>query len=438
MKVASTLVLLLAFAVTGPAGCADGLTGPGNDDDGRTETQDTSGLTNSYAIAGTGQSICYDDQVQITCPTSGHPFYGQDAQHAVNQPAYLLSADGLTVYDQVTGLTWQRSPDTSGDGAIDAGDKLNWAGTQAYPASLNTMEYGGFSDWRLPTIKELYSLILFSGVDPSGYSGDTSGLVPFLDTDFFEFAYGDESAGERIIDSQYASRNLYVDGSMYSQLLFGVNFADGRIKGYGLSMPGGREKTFFVICVRGNTAYGINDLVDNGNGTITDNATGLMWSRDDSGGDAPSGLNWEEALAWVEGLNAAGYLGHADWRLPNVKELQSLLDYERSPGTTGSAAIDPLFNATGIVNEGGQEDYPFYWSSTTHANFLGGPSAAYLSFGRALGYMDWSWMDVHGAGAQRSDPKVGDPTQFPHGRGPQGDAIRIYNFVRPVRDVSQE
>ncbi|MBI5470797.1 MAG: T9SS type A sorting domain-containing protein, partial [Ignavibacteriae bacterium] len=43
------------------------------------------------------------------------------------------------------------------------------------------------------------------------------------------------------------------------------------------------------------------------------------------------------------------------------------------------------------------------------------------------------WQDVHGAGAQRSDPKTGDPSRFPQGRGPQGDAIRIYNDVRLVR-----
>lgn len=43
-------------------------------------------------------------------------------------------------------------------------------------------------------------------------------------------------------------------------------------------------------------------------------------------------------------------------------------------------------------------------------------------------------MDVHGAGAQRSDPKTGDPGNFPYGYGPQGDVIRIYNYVRMVRD----
>ena len=47
---------------------------------------------------------------------------------------------------------------------------------------------------------------------------------------------------------------------------------------------------------------------------------------------------------------------------------------------------------------------------------------------------DYHYVDVHGAGAQRSDPKAGDPAMFPHGRGPQGDVIRINNFVRVVRD----
>jgi len=45
--------------------------------------------------------------------------------------------------------------------------------------------------------------------------------------------------------------------------------------------------------------------------------------------------------------------------------------------------------------------------------------------------------DVHGAGAQRSDPKSGDPADWPHGNGPQGDVVRIYNYVRVVRDVAQ-
>jgi len=47
-----------------------------------------------------------------------------------------------------------------------------------------------------------------------------------------------------------------------------------------------------------------------------------------------------------------------------------------------------------------------------------------------------NWLDVHGAGAQRSDPKLGDPNDYPYGHGPQGDDVRIYNYVRAVRDVA--
>jgi len=412
----------------------------------------------SYPIVDTGQVTCYNAIEEIACPAEGEAFYGQDAQYSGNQPSYAVSADGLTVYDEVTGLTWQRSPDTNGDGEILADDKLTLAEAQEYPNTLNAENYGGYSDWRLPSIKEQYSLILFSGSDPSGYEGDgTSGLTPFIDTDAFSFAYGETDAGERIIDSQYASDTLYV---YEESLLFGVNFADGRIKGYGLTMPGpaedissgdmppvngmmeengdipstrmaqGSDKTFFVTCVRGNPDYGINDFTDNGDATVTDAATGLTWSQADSG----TGMDWEEALAWVQEKNAENYLGYSDWRLPNVKELQSIVDYTRSPDTTGSAAIDPVFACTAITNEADEADYPYYWSGTTHAtsNGLGG-YACYVSFGRAMGYMDDVWQDVHGAGAQRSDPKAGDASEYPEGHGPQGDAIRIDNFVRLVR-----
>jgi hypothetical protein len=254
-------------------------------------------------------------------------------------------------------------------------------------------------------------------------------VAPFIDSDTFIFEYGDTGSGERVIDAQFISSSEYVGTTMEGHTVFGVNFADGRIKGYGTGpMPGqSQDKDFFVLYVRGNADYGINDFVDNEDGTIGDLATGLTWMQDDSG----TGMIWEDALAYCQNLDAAGY---DDWRLPNAKELQSIVDYFRSPDTSSSAAIDPLFNSTAITNERGEIDYGFYWSSTTHANYqAGGQAAAYVSFGRSLGYMNNNWVDVHGAGSQRSDPKTGDPADYPTGHGPQGDAIRIYNQVRCVR-----
>lgn len=55
----------------------------------------------------------------------------------------------------------------------------------------------------------------------------------------------------------------------------------------------------------------------------------VTWSKTDSG----RGLNWQDALAWVQQKNAEKFLGRDDWRLPSVKELQSLVDYTRSPDT---------------------------------------------------------------------------------------------------------
>ncbi len=403
-----------------------------------------------YPIVDTGQSLCYDDSGEIAPPASGQPFHGQDGQIDGNQPSYATSGDRLTVHDNVTGLTWTQTANWSGDGTVDADDKFTYAEAGAYVATLNAMRYGGYDDWRLPTIKELYSLIDYRGTDPDPSASGTAGLVPFIDDGFFGFGYGDTSAGERVIDSQWATSTLYVSTVMGGQTaMFGVNFADGRIKGYpATGGPGGSDKTYYARYCRGNTDYGVNALTDNSDGTVTDAATGLMWAQSDSGTTSSSGgtastsnggaLNWEDALAYAQACNDASYLGYDDWRLPNAKELHSLVDYTRSPDTHGTAAIDPLFNVTGITNEAGAPDFPFYWSSTTFLRFTGSASAAvYVAFGRGLGSMDdVNVIDVHGAGCQRSDPKDGDPADYPvWGGGSQGDVQRVFNHVRLVRDA---
>ncbi|MBI1337110.1 MAG: DUF1566 domain-containing protein [Phycisphaera sp.] len=384
-----------------------------------------------YRVVDTGQDRCYDDHTEVRYPQPGQAYSGQDAQYRGNEPSYRDNGDG-TVTDLNTGLMWQADP----------GSKKSYAQAVAGVAACDT---GGYHDWRLPTIKELYSLILFTGTDPDPRSQNASSQTPFIDTHHFKFRYGNPADGDRVIDSQWATSTLYVGKVMHGQqAMFGVNFADGRIKGYPVGQdPRGRTKTFYVLYVRDNPAYGRNDFVDNGDGTVTDRATGLMWMRVDSaslkaGRNHDGKLNWPEALAWAEDLD---YAGHDDWRLPNAKELHSIVDYTRSPDTTRSAAIDPIFEASPITNEGGQTDFGQYWTSTSHCQVNSATQAVYIAFGRALGFMAppgsqngaKQLLDVHGAGAQRADFKTGDPSKIPQGRGPQGDVMRIVNLVRCVR-----
>jgi len=423
---ANSILILITFLMISVTACEK--------DDSPTETDNGTNIImpdiSGYPIVGTNQTTYYNNSVEISAPLFGDAFFGQNANYPGTVPSYHDNGDG-TVTDMVTGLMWSQSCDMNGDGIINYSDKMSQSEADAGASSF---DLAGYNDWRLPTIKEQYSLILFSGVDPSGYEGtSTEDLVPFMDTEYFEFAYGDTDAGERIIDAQFATTSIYVSTTMMNaETMFGVNLADGRIKGYPTGpMPGQSEdKQFYVLYVRGNSEYGINDFVENIDGTITDNATKLMWLQNDNG----EGVLWEEALNYSENFEYAGY---SDWRLPDTKELQSIVDYTRSPSTSNSPAIDPLFNCTEITNEANENDYACYWSNTTHASWVSDAparNAAYVSFGRAMGYMN-EWMDVHGAGAQRSDPKMGNPDDYPTGHGPQGDAVRIYNYVRLVRDI---
>ncbi len=374
----------------------------------------------SQPMTDTGQTTSYSNQGKINNPSSTSNYYGQDAQYQSNPMVYYDNGDG-TITDLVTELTWSQTVDETKVSLV-----------QAHKIA-EKMTLGGYSDWRVPSIKELYSLMNFSGNTGFNSGRDMTSIpsnaIPFINTDYFDFRFGNTAGGERYIDAQWLSSTKYVSTTMNgSKTLFGVNFADGRIKGYGYSNNRGNrpEKKFYARYVRGNT-YGNNELRDNYDGTITDQATGLMWMKGDSG----KGMNWKDALAYAQSANLAGY---DDWRLPNAKELQFIVDYTRSPDTTNSAAIDPMFDISPINNEMNQKDYPYFWTSTTH---LDGPQpgnhAAYISFGRAMGQMQGTNMDVHGAGAQRSDPKSGKGNIS---RGPQGDWVRVLNYARLVRGGS--
>ncbi|MCP5053840.1 MAG: DUF1566 domain-containing protein [bacterium] len=374
-----------------------------------TEVPEANGSSSTYPVVDTGQDSCYDDSGGVISPPgTGERFCGQDAQYNGLQMASRNNGDG-TVSDLNTDLMWQKTPDFN--------NLMTWEEAKTYAENLTL---GGHDDWRLPTIKELYSIVSFNG--------SMRTQTPYIDTGYFDFQYPDTSTGLRDMDAQYWSSTRYTGTTMYGdESAFGFNFADGRIKSYPIYQgPGGTPMARYVRCVRGNTSYGVNDFEDNGDGTVTDHATGLTWMKADSG----TGMNWEEALEYSENLV---YAGHDDWRLPNAKELQSIVDYTRAPDASDpafrSAAIDPVFELTDTES--------YFWTGTSHGDNLA--FGIYVCFGRGLSALLWNGeaVNAHGAGAQRSDPKSGNPADWPNGLGPQSDDIRITNYVRCVRGQSE-
>ena len=296
-----------------------GIVGCKKDDSDESVDSDDNGTADylTYPIVDTYQGFCYDNETQINCPMEGEAFYGQDAQYTGNFPNYTDNDDG-TITDNVTGLIWTQEVSSYA---------MSWTQASSY---CETLELGGYTDWRLPTVKELWSIRDFS----MGF--------PWVNTDYF-YLVGDGSdlaqhhswtSTPYLVESDYQNEQVIGDPA------FIVNDWSGHIK----AMSGNR----FVRAVRGVTDYGINVFVDNGDGTVTDNATGLMWSQDDSG----EGFLWEGALAYAQDPSVAGY---DDWRLPNAKELQSIADYSGAFPALNTS----FFNLTELINVKGQTDYPF-------------------------------------------------------------------------------
>ncbi|MFY0714069.1 DUF1566 domain-containing protein [Seonamhaeicola sp. NFXS20] len=403
--------------------------------DKNTQTSVTNTKAN-YTQVATGQINAYDENGNVVSELKpGDSLYGQDAHYLKGKKMSFKKNNDGTITDNNTGLMWEEIPTIEG---------FEWQGAKDY---VENLELGGYDDWRLPTAKELFSISDFS----EGW--------PYLDTTYFSLV------NNKHVDKseQYWTANKYLGHTEEGQYtaVFGVNHATGHIKAYPGEAPkdrkdrkgpppnnqqprgqegdnrnenrppppGNGERPMgnpmlkHVRAVRGSI-YGENDFKDNGDGTITDNATGLMWAKNDS----EQGLDWKNALYYAENSELAGY---SDWRLPNVKELQGIVDYNFAPeakdASKDRAAINPLFNISEITNENGDKDYPYFWTSTSARFQKGKPYyyAWYVAFGRAVSK---SGLDSHGAGAVRFDTK--------HENGLAGEGgERNYNYVRLVRNV---
>jgi hypothetical protein len=165
----------------------------------------------AYRLPDTGQNKCYDDNGEIPCPQWGEPYYGQDAQYRGAQPSFRDNGDG-TVSDLNTGLMWQKEDKQNADY-----NTRTWQQAVNYCSALSLADH---TDWRLPTVKELSTLVNFGRYDPS------------IDTKFFPDC----------LWNFYWSSSTLAD---YPDDAWGVLFFDGYVD------YGGKSYGSYVRCVRG-------------------------------------------------------------------------------------------------------------------------------------------------------------------------------------------
>jgi len=320
----------------------------------------------------TGLTACYGGgvtgEVLNPCPAPGQPFYGQDAQYAGPARSYTkLDIHGIAlpdaavswamVRDNVTGLTWEAK---QADGILDYtnphdadftypwcdstpedGDSgfCSLTDTEAFLTRLNEGSgFAGHTDWRLPTIKELKTLV------------DRTRVNPAIST-----AYFPEMLSGALPFSTWWSSTAQEPGTPLDTFdpgfAWSVDFAEGS------DAPQPKNSEYHVRAVRGGLIRPEDRFVDNLDGTVTDTVTCLQWQQataDFTGEGIPDPMDWQNALAYAENLNLAGY---EDWRLPNFNELSSIVDYSRK---------EPAINPSAFP---GTQLYP-YWSSTTSVSLM--------------------------------------------------------------------
>lgn len=260
----------------------------------------------AYNLPDTGQTKCYNNTEELqSCPSPGEPFYGQDANYHGPQPALNDNGDD-TITDLNTGLVWQESDEQN-----DGGERT-WQDAVDYCSGLDLADH---TDWYLPSRMELLSITNYRWSRPA------------VDMTFFPNCRSDS----------YWTATARADAPDYDAWDTNFYYGDAHVFGKGLD--------FFVRCTRGVPL--ISSFRNNNNGTVTDTTTSLVWQQGDSQ-NYNGGRTWEQALQYCEGLSLTE---HKDWRLPNIRELNSLVDDQRH-----APAINPIFVA--------RSDR--YWSSTTH------------------------------------------------------------------------
>lgn len=319
----------------------------------------------------TGQAKCYDPSTNAEISCTSASAVGQDgysrAGVAWPNPRFT-NTDGSTpintniVLDRLTGLEWPVYADTPTFLSCNGG-RTYWPNDLDYIACLNSKNYLGHNDWRLPNIMELVSLMNFGEPDPAFWLNS----IGFMNVQSFPYGSSTHSVSTPV--ASWLAWFHQSQMSSYSAMTANVWPVRGG-EGGAIHLPRTGQTTCYDINTNdptscsttsgqdGNVRNGIvwpNPRFTGSNGTVTDNLTGLIWLRNaDCAGTA---MNWATALSWVDNLKS-GQCGLNDgsvpgeWRLPNVTELLSLMDFEYNQppisATDGTSQLtnlgDPFIN----------------------------------------------------------------------------------------------
>lgn len=329
----------------------------------------------------TGQTKCYDTaSTKIACAGTGQD---GDIQAGIAWPSLRFVDNGdETITDKLTGLIWTKDgnlietkdPDFNNDGILRYG-RVRWKNALDYVAKLNAESYLGYTDWRLPNVNELESLI---NVDKSGISIwlNSQGFSNVTSDSYWSSSTYAYDTGSAWVVSMWMG--TLDDAAKDDASCFVWPIRSGQSESFGnLVIPQTGQTNCYdtagdeIVCtgtgqdgdIQAGVAWPNPRFTDNGNGTVTDNLTTLMWTKDanlietrnpdfDKDYATNGRVKWQHALDYVAKLNAEVYLGYTDWRLPNRKELRSLINYSN-------------------YNPALQIDHPFtnlssdYWSSST-------------------------------------------------------------------------
>jgi hypothetical protein len=238
--------------------------------------------------------------------------FGEDSDYTTNTPTFINNGNG-TITDTTTTLMWQSTD----------GGEMTIEKAKIYVDSLSL---GGYTNWRLPNAQEAFSILNLQNNNPA------------LNTTYFtntnaEYWWTSESQAND-------NNKIWVTNS------------GGGIGNHSKTetISAGGIKKFHVRAVRDvvNPVNITAHFTDNNDSTITDNLTNLVWQKFPN----TSMQTWEQALSFSENLILAN---NTNWRLPNIKELQSLND---------ESVIQPSVTSPYFANLGVKK----YWSATSLPN----------------------------------------------------------------------